>query len=60
MAKEYLVKEYLVAVTFLAPIEKDQSRLVEFARMLNDDDVEAIAKIVAERPKLLYGRSSEA
>ncbi|MEW5867255.1 MAG: hypothetical protein AB1774_10420, partial [Bacillota bacterium] len=66
-AREYLLqqpipvdKEYLVAITFLEPIKKDQSRLVEFAGMLNDDDVEAIAKIVAERPKLLYGRSSEA
>ena len=53
-------KEYLVAITFLEPIRKDQSRLVEFAGMLSDDDVEAIAKVVAERPNLLYGRSSEA
>lgn len=43
-------REYLVAITFLEPISKeDQSHLVGFAGMLDDEDVKAIAEMVAER-----------
>lgn len=52
-------KKYIVAITFLEPIEKDQSKLLDFSGIWDDEDINDIEAIIKERSNFTKGRDYE-
>lgn len=49
-------QKYIVAITFIEPLEKDQSKLLDYANLLDANDVNLFEKILDERNDFFKGR----
>ncbi len=48
--------KYVVAITFIEPVDNGQQDLLKYANIFNDDDVKFVEKVMEERKDFSSGR----